>query len=420
MKRTFKKVIASFLAFVLALSSFSAFAFESGKELLWDYYSEGVYEKYYYNGELSLGKNAVKEENGETFNYYNFNAEKAGFYIFDYPSFIIDFMVSPEYMKNGRAVDIDRAVTDYRDENGINYNTTMLYMDKGENIIGAYFCRDNEQAVVTVEFMGEEITDIEFEENAFKDLIDNYDIQSTAYGKTHYMYLDATLNFSSGKSLEYDSVIFDFTTEDSFPIGNTTLNLDYFGYKKSYSANICKIIDFVSDVEFYNLDDGGSATVGRFYASFYIPSAEGYKVTYTDGRTEIISGTESYGNSEKLTLENGRSYNIWAMPSMEDNGDVYLEIQLANHTYDKVPMEVVKISFAEDLAYFFHSMSNHADYKGAQLGEALNNVRDKSYTISDFFFNIYRLTVVFFDVSGDFLSDFFNASEGLIRFHLAK
>lgn len=415
MKKTLKSILAIALTLIMALGSVSAFAASEKEDLLWDYYSEGVFEKYYYNGELSLGDNTVAAKDGETFNYFIFDADNAGYYVFEFDPEIIDLMVTPEYMENGRAIDIDWALTLTETDSYGEPLEVMLYMDKGENIVGAYFC-GSESCNVNIDFIGETITDIEFEENAFQDLVIGADIYTFKNEKEHFIYLDAAVNFSSGKKIELTDYYFLFTTEKPVEAGNVEFKLEFFRYTNKYTVEACKITDFIKDIEFAGLDDVGHATVGYATSSCYVPSFDGFKVTYADGTSEIIESET--GSSARITLSNDRTYPVFATPLFEKDGSVNLVIKVADHIYQKVPFEVTKLSFSEDLGYFGNKLERLISIHGAEIGGAFNTVRDNSFTVFDFIVNVYRLISVFLSEGGSLVKELAEGSVGFLKFHM--
>lgn len=413
MKKALKKVIALALTLLMALSSVSAFAASEKTDLLWDYYSEGIFEKYYYNGELMLGDNTVNAKNGETLNYFIFDTDKSGYYAFEFNPKTIDFVVTPEYMQNGRAIDIDWAVTVACGGT----NTIMLYMDKGENIVGAYFENKSASGNVSVEFIGETITDIQFEEDAFKDLVIDADIYTLENEKEHFILLDATVNFSSGKEIELTDYHFFFTTEEPIAAGTVDFNLEFYNFTNKYTATVRNITDYIANIEFIGLEETGYAAVGYQDFSCSAPASDGFKVTYTDGTTETIDNIESCHPSASVTLENGRTYSIFASPLLEDDCKVYWGIEIAGHYFQKVPFEVTKNTMAEDLSYFGNSVKNNFVDYGAEIGSAINTVINNSFTLCDFIRNVVRLFKVIFTQGGDLIDNITENTSRFIEFH---
>lgn len=419
MKKTFKSILAITLTLILALSSVSAFAVNEKEFLLWDYYSEGIFEQYYYNGNLTLGENTVSAKNGETFNYFIFDADKAGYYAFQFRTDHIDFMVTPEHMKNGRAIDIDWAVN-IDSGTAVIYGEPiriMLYMEKGENIVGAYFVNKTRSDTVTVDFFGESITDIEFEENAFKDLISGADFHSYEGSKEHNIFLDGTVKFSSGKEIELNNYHFFFTTQSSFISGTAELNLEFFRYSEKNIGNIRKITEYIKDAEFVGLDETPAATAGYFYGYHILnPEFDGFKITYVNGTTEIIPAY--YGQGGMVTLENGRSYNVFATILYNENEELCYGIKIADKCFEYVPFYINKVSLAEDIQYIGYAFENRFVNNGEKIGKAFNTIVYNSFSAGDYAENICRFISVLLSESGNIIKKLAEGSVDFIKFHM--
>ena len=82
MKKTFRKMLASALALVIAFCSVTAFAAEEDKTLDWDIYNAGYVYEFEYAGDFTGEKLVVDDglEGQEYIEYYNVDIPQTGYY----------------------------------------------------------------------------------------------------------------------------------------------------------------------------------------------------------------------------------------------------------------------------------------------------------------------------------------------------
>lgn len=301
MKKTFKTFLAAMLAAIMLIGSLPAFAAEASETLEWNYYGDTYY--YDYAGEIKEGVNTVGEISDDSaFIYFDFNAEKTGFYTlsFNYEE-IEGWTGIPEKIENGVAYD-DIELTYHGDEDN---SKILFYLEAGETVFAIDLdFTPSENAEIVVEYCGEEIASVIPGDAVIACDFYYYDCEDGTF--TFDLLSDSTIIFDSGKSLKTDSL---YGTTDKEPAkGINTLNIELFGKTHTAAVTLYNIDDFISKIEISNAEKYLNPVIYYdTYDSLY-PYDETFTVTFTDGTTESIV----YNDYESFViLPNGSKAYIW-------------------------------------------------------------------------------------------------------------
>lgn len=346
-----KKALSLILAVIMAFGGMTAaFAAEIGDTLKW-YFYEDLYE-YSYQGEITEGTLTISNELGGEY-YYTFNAEKAGFYSFEYDYWNNDiYFYTPEKIENGIAYDglITNTYYDYEAEEYIE----IFYLNAGENIIGAdIYYVNGESADVEIEFLGETAS-VAVED----ELILEYDVYNNA--DNFVVYDASTAVFSSGKEIPLNYL--ESVPETVALEGENTANCIVSGQEVSVTFTACSIDKYVKDVSITNVEKYLTLTQNYYGDYDYdYPFGEKIVVTFTDDTTKSIVIGE---DDEMFTLPNGREYWIYYYYDTFER-EPALVITLGDNILKSYKCTVEEAPVSEKFAAMFE--------------ENIENMKDSSY-----------------------------------------
>ena len=384
MKTTFKRLFAVVLALIMALGSASAFAAE-GEILMWNIYDADKFYEFSYAGEYTGEKIVIDNalENHSYYEYYDFNVTQAGYYTVEVAcegeSFSVLF---PERIEDGKAY----GYASYRalDSGLVNDTFTykrLYYFSEGESFIG--FVYADADAEIEIEFLGAEITDIEFAEDFFVGVM-GYDIyvhEGTGPSDTYASVDYAKVVFSSGETIDIEDQGFLIKHENALVKGENTAEVVLFEYSEPVTITLFEITDYISDVEIINADE--YITVTEFYTGDWgfaeINEEAQFSVTFTDGRKETFK--------EYITLPNGKKY----APSLNIigyNDGCMVDVYVADELYATYNAKRVPASFDDNLnqlGYECRRWINRANYDAQYRIEQLgwsDNISEKVSLVS--------------------------------------
>lgn len=389
-----KKALSLILAVIMAFGGITAaFAAEIGDTLKW-YFDEELYE-YSYQGEITEGTLTISNELGGE-NYYTFNAEKAGFYSFEYDYWNNDiYFYTPEKIENGIAYN-SLVTSDYS-----NYETEefidIFYLNVGENIIGAdVYYVNGESADIEIEFLGETAAIVIEDE-----LVIDYDAYNYA---DHYVIYDAAKAvFPSGKEIPLNYL--ESVPETVALEGENTSNCIVSGQKVSATFTACSIDKYVKDVSITNVEK--YLTLTQNYDGNYdydYPLGEKIVVTFTDGTTkEILIGEDD----EMFTLPNGREYWIYYYYDTFVR-EPALVITLGDNILKSYKCTVEEAPVSEKFAAMFeeniNNMKNSSYYFRVALASlfTMRDIEDLSYELQRAAYYFGRSFECFVDIFVNF------------------
>lgn len=394
MRKTFKSLLALTLALILTFGSFTAFAAEENT-IEWDF---GWWvDEYTYSGEALLGTNTVNFSEDTNYLYFDFTAENPGYYsiAFDYSE--IDWACFPSTYANNYATGENISFS-------VEEETVVTFVSKleaGSTVLGVDFFNDEIQSSeITIEYLGEAITDLIFDEEKLNDFIDGYDI--ICRGNEGAMIADTEIVFSAEKSFTLEGIQIGFTCED-FKEGENTVTVKFEDFEKVLTVTAYTVEHYVSDAELSNsesyteisYDYNGSSDIE------YI-SGESVTVSFTNGKT-YVSGIE-YGEGI-VVFPNGKEYPVAVKYTYNENYEVVLAIYIAGSKINEYKCTETEAGLLDNL----DSLKNENDW------EKNNFLGDVIYGISSI---IYSGSIVSaFEAAREFFFDFFislsHLSDGL-------
>ena len=328
-RKNLKSFVATILAAVIALSCFNV-SFAASETIIWDLYEETY--SYEYAGSLIEGENGIGNPESNS-SYYTFDAQEAGFYVFTYNYYNASWRIDiAESFENDTA---QNSVDQYffYDEDEEEIENFLVYLEKGEQIIGVenYYSEDGEALII--EYMGEEITSFETESETLllgqeiHCYSEEYEGEDEAY--YYSLYSDVTVTFSSGKTITINDLWGEISEE--IQKGENVLPYEFLGKEYEFRVKVELITDYIENVEISNVED---YHIKEYYSHYDFPSLDGetLTVTFKDGSTAEYT----FGIDEEFVLPNGKE--TWfGFGFYVDDGDAFLEIYIANtviKTYD--------------------------------------------------------------------------------------
>lgn len=368
MKNNVKKFFAALLALIMLLCSASAFAADETDVLKWNIYEPDEEKEYYvdynYAGVYSGGEEKLAaDENGYPINdsvYYNFNAEKDGYYLVTANS-EIGFMTVTFPSKYEDGVAHGTAKNHYVGGN-TDSRKTLFYLPAGETVIGVdyYF-----ESSFSVEYFGETITDIVFDENAFI-CIKDYDYNVYNNGETRVTGLDGTIKFSSGKELGLDRVNILIDCEELVK-GDNAATVKFIDYSEDVTVTVHEATDIISGVEFGDISVHLSATEyynGELGYSYRDDSQ--VTILFADGSKKTVEFEEGYCFIE---LFGGKEYSVYIQADV-DNLKAY--VYALGHKYSEYDMDIRPAEFNENLEFLNHNNSVWLSKAECDMNNRLN------------------------------------------------
>lgn len=395
MKKTFRKMLASALALVIAFCSVSAFAAEEDKTLDWDIYNAGYVYEFEYAGDFTGEKLVVDDglEGQEYIEYYNVDIPQTGYYIVSVKriSGYYSNILFPEKIENGVAYGEARKVRlDEEIENEIYTFNSLYRFSAGETVLGLVY--SDAAFEISFEFVGESVTDIKFEDGAFSGIFE-YDIcEDSDNGDMLATGIDAEVVLSSGKEFKVETFVIEH--KNALTKGENAAEIIFFDYREPVTVTIYEITDYIKSVEFKNPE---SITVKKYFngdnGDIEFNGGEEFVVTFTDGTT--------VNTSDFVTLPNGRRYFVRSVVTGWWNEKPVIMIDVAMHAYGEYDVTAVEAGFEENLQHLKDINSERwaaANYDARNSIEYLGYVDgfNEKFTVIFWFPTIY--TSAIFDI----------------------
>lgn len=383
MKRTLKTIIAVILAAIIAAGSISAFAAE--EKITLDFYGD-KYE-YISKGTLAEGENNLSVKGDNIFLYYEFEAEKDGYYLFNYLlDEIIDFVVF-EKNSTGKYEAEDSLEYEYlmfRDENTANSDLEnhLYLLEEGTYIVMIDKWDENiESAKITAEYEGAELTGFDFEGGVKFNLIPNYNIGWWEEDNGDRIYeLDpgkTTLTFDSGKSYDVYLYSLDFRYDGDITEGEYDITVEFGCKNFEKTISVYDITHDVKSIEVKNFDKYD--TVKKFYDGCLNYDFTGleFVIEFANGKKETIV-SDGY-NMMGIDLQNGNPAYIFLIYDYEtdENGNVYFSIRLSDHEFVNLPVKAEDATKSENAMHLSQ--------------ENINVIRDEFYSLKWSFEDIFTI-----------------------------
>ena len=407
MKKTLKILVSVFLAAVIAFGSFSsAFAAEV-KKIEWvDEYGDSM--TYYYTElEVSEGSNTVTtldaltdfpypdEETGELTipygydYYYDFTAEKTGYYSFISAQNIAAFGVAKKFDGN-KATGYCEMI--YYGEN----TNSVIYIEKGKTIVGVHFPITNSIYTadsLNIEYLGDELTDYTVDSANLDDFVIGKNIWEEKTGDFG-IGTNCTMKFRNGSEFVMSDVYLYGTCGKTPKAGKNTATLELFGKKKTIEFTAAYLKDIVSSVEVSDIDKYTSFVVDYTGETRYEAINNGdVTLKFKNGTSATVTLNEGQGEVE---LSNGVVAPVYAGLSMNADGSYDFVVTVWDDVFKKVKVDEKEGTFADNISYL--TTDNF---------EALSRAGDDFITAFSFIFSDPEFASISFGLIGDDLLSIF-------------
>lgn len=407
MKKTLKILVSAVLAAVIALCSFSsAFAAEV-KKIEWvDEYGETM--AFYYS-EMSVkeGSNTVSvldavtdfpysdEETGELTMpygydyYYDFTAEKTGYYHFTAAENLIGYGVAKKFDGNKATHYCDYV---YYGDAG----DSVIYIEKGKTIVGVHFPISYDVFMsdkLIIEYIGDVLTDYTVDSANLDDFVIGKNIWEESTGDFG-IGTNCTMKFKNGSEFVMNNVYLYGTCGKTPKAGKNTATLELFGKKKSIEFSAAYLKDIVSSVEVSDIDKYTSFvtdyTGGTRYEAI---DNEDITVNFKNGTSATVTLNEGQGEIE---LSNGVVAAVYAGLSMNADGSYDFVVTVWDDVFKKVKVDEKEGTFADNISYLT-----------ADNFEAFSRAGDDFITALSFIFTDPEFASISFGLIGDDLLSIF-------------
>lgn len=410
------KIIA-FVIMLISLFTLNAFAQDKTIEWVDDYGSE----TYSYGGELKIGNNKVspnKEPNKFNFNifdgdfvYYEFDVEQSGYYNIE--------ATAENYFSTYISQDIRNGVV-YGDKEYLLFDDDgfKVYLEEGNCIFGLLFYFDNSgfsddayDGTLNIEFIAEEIADLQIEEEYLEDIILGYHI-GTDYDEENTCGIPAKgkLVFNNGKEIGFNEYLSAKYDEDIAP-GENEITFVLPNYQKSYTVQIKTVEDYIKNIEIGNAEDVAIVKETFVPDVVYSIDPEYFELILTmpDGTKK----TECIDYYYDIELKGGKLLTLWCEYYQKEDGNWYLTVEIGNAEYLSLPCETIPASFNENYTLYWEGVTEYtlimlddASYyfdcafdisSGLSIKERTDCISNGFNAIGDCYSEIYELTEMFID-----------------------
>ena len=372
MKKFSKNFLVIILSMLIVFSGTSAFA--TDKTVEWNAYPLGDEREDWrtvpYLGELS--ETAVEvgsEPYGSEISCFGITAEKSGYYQLNATltnDIYYEIFFVPETYSDGKAY----GTADYGMYFGGNADRSFIYyLPKGETVV---FVHSIGKIKVSCEFLGEEVTDVDYDESTLSGIVD-YDFFA---GSNTAMIggVSGNLYFSSGKAFGFDGLVLDVKTDEKIKKGENKATATCLGIEKEITVTGYDATDYINSLETVDFEDGLAiltAYNGDVQGITHNSEAK-IIVNYTDGTSETLDFSDGYTT---VILPNGREYSI-CIDINYDAGEKVAELSFANHIYKTYEIDTVPVSFDENLnllkqdcEYWINRANSELGYRIDRLGQ---------------------------------------------------
>ncbi len=346
MKNSIRRLLAFLLAAAVCFGSLTAFAADNDTVLYWYPYNESSVMELEYAGEFTGDKIVIDNGLSDRLyrNYYSIEFPQTGYYLVSVKAENIYYsdIIFPQSVENGKAYGIKDSVSISREsveDGGI--IRSMYYFSEEETVFGV--SHRNDVIEVEIDFMGEAITDIVFDDNAFCGIAD-YDFSENNVGDVDFYDADAKIIFSSGEQLDIEDGNFVLDVESSPVKGENEAVVRFFEYSEPVKLTVFEITDYIENID---IDTSDAVTAKIYYDDYieleWLDFAMTFRVTFTDGTTENVSNI--------IKLPNGREYLISVSFSETDIGECSVTPEVAFYSFGTQKLAPTEASFAENYQY---------------------------------------------------------------------
>lgn len=273
-----------------------------------------------YKGNIETGKNHLTFEGDNYIYYMDFYADKPGYYRFagDYEDALAYCRISvPTHNpSNG-------TINGFADGEGNYKDGFVYYLDEGKNTIviekGSRY--ESKESFVDVEYLGEEIAEIVFDEEEVNNVVLGYDefvddkvllwqkqegIDDDLYGNI----FSIKIIFADGAECDLGECQLTYRVkEGELKEGKNTAIFTLWGETYEKELTLRPVTDYVKEIEVDNLDDFIYAEIGEDGYVYDKPDEIFITVTYADGSKETFNTKDWDGF---IRLDNGVELRVTA------------------------------------------------------------------------------------------------------------
>lgn len=357
--KSLKKVLAALLAAVIVITG-GAFAFAADTDTVieWNIEDADFTFNALYAGEAKEGNFIVKAMEEYEDVYYTFNAEKAGYYTITFDWYPVDYCLVAETYADGKASGDRENLVDNDGQKVVN----TYYLDAGVN----YICfnlyeEDSSDSYAEIEFLGEEITNIIFDETEIETLLIGTEIYEYEYEDGFYWVTDIEIEFDSNKKIAYDYFELVFDMKAPLEKGEVELTLNFMNYSKDYVVTAYEITDVVSSARV--VEESSKKVEILYNGAINADRLDGMtlEVTFTNG--EKATGAIESGYAD-IKFPNGKTFYFEVYyNNYETDGEICLEVLFPNEDGDvflhqtcekiEASKDANKEAFKENVAFPF-------------------------------------------------------------------
>lgn len=320
-------------------------------------------EKVDYKGTLKLGDNHVEFEDGVSTYYVNFEVEEPGYYLFTSDRkdmYTFSWIFVPEDSQSGQIDGYYSAVISHYENEDI-----LEYFEAGEHTLLISRTEGIDSTGVNVEYLGEEITDIQIEQEDLDNVILGYDeitkrderdknilwivphdmteVEDGLYGNS----FRAKIVFSSGKVHDMGDVGLGYHVKGGkLKEGKNTVTFELgekFGFHKEFVITAHSPKEYVKDIEVSNIDEFKKVKINEEGFIHSRPENFEVTVTYADGRKETFDGATWDGFIE---IDDGRKLLVVFNRARED---MSMDYRLRSRDYLRFRVSIGETDYIDEV-----------------------------------------------------------------------
>lgn len=375
-----------------------------------------------YKGNLEPGRNHLTFEEDTSIYYVDFYADKPGYYRFtgDYENRLAYCRVNVPVQDQSNG-----AIKDFEDGEGNFKDGFVYYLDKGENtlVIEKGIRYESDESEVDVEYLGEEIAEIVFDEEKVNNIVLGYDeyvdddilIWQKQEGIADGLYANVfplKIIFTDGTERDLGKCELTYRVkEGELKAGKNTAIFTLWGETFEKEITLHPVTDYVKEIEVNNLDDFIYAEIGEDGYVYDKPEAIYITVTYADGSKETFNSKDWDGF---IRLDNGVELRVSVYQT-----DVVrtMDQQLRSRGPLKFVVSIGENNIYVDRVYIIKKF-DIIGFRKALDKNNLATAKEYSETLNEF----YERTLNEVSDTGDYLLYSYNLAENTVyySFKLAK
>ena len=335
--------------------------------------------------------------------------EKEGYYYVECNNYEISWFGFPEEVTDGKAI---REAEGYFISGSDIEKKAVFKLNAGETVFGIDF---NDEAYpedickVKIEYLGDAVTDITFDENAFDNLILEVDLYNT---DASYIGTDVNVVFSLGKTIAFPDEWIQIDDEDhNWVKGENNATANFMGFRKNVVVTACEMSDLITDVEFVNF--GKYKNVVTDFNDYYAEDIYGAELVFTLADGEKISVNTDCTDYIEI---NGREYYTYTAYIYNNAEDVDIEIVVGGVEIAVYECEAAKSSYIDGSEKLFNCIGKNLKdsffYSRVAFSEFLRiydagELEDAFYDASYYFSLSFTNFINCFSLIGMFMSYYF-------------